>query len=190
MGAFSIWHWLVLLLVFLPPGAVIYVAVKRVRAEKRARTGITPGFKGWLFILAVGQWLNLLYALISIGKYLADEQNKTAMRLIPAIYMIDICVLGISLAFAVVALWTMLHRARTFPRVYKLMFVWAVAAAPLNAFLSYLVVGAYYGRPELGGLIWAELAKNLPSWLGGVLGLLPWLLYVVKSRRVEMTFTR
>jgi hypothetical protein len=191
MGSFSVWHWLVLLVVFAPFAAIIYVAVSRVRAEQRAGTGITPGLKGWLYILAAGQWLGLLKTLGTLGRYVNDPGTTASATAFPALAAVDLSVFGVNIALIATTLWMMMNKARTFPKLYKALCVWLVVALPVNGLLAQAVLSLYYGRPELGVHIWAAVfePESIGAVLGAVIVAVPWWIYLGRSRRVAVTFT-
>jgi hypothetical protein len=184
MQGLSVWHWLVVLLVLAIPGTVIYVAASRARAEGGV---MTPGFKGWLFILAVSIWLGPLWVLGSLAR-LSGDRSPEADRF-PMLFHIDLVIQVVALVLAVASLVLMLRRSSRFPTLYFVQASWAVVSVPLSLVAAMYVLQNAYGIPVTFGQMLEGMAAEFGGWLGGLLGIALWVVYILRSRRVAMTFT-
>ncbi|RVA64817.1 hypothetical protein EN916_35110, partial [Mesorhizobium sp. M7A.F.Ca.CA.001.11.2.1] len=76
MGAFSIWHWAIMLLSI---GVPVFFAV-RSAAKPSQNPEALVGFGGWLMLLAIGQALSPLRTLAELG---ASSDGYNQLMLVP-----------------------------------------------------------------------------------------------------------
>ncbi|MCO6417908.1 DUF2569 family protein [Siccirubricoccus sp. KC 17139] len=187
MQGFSAFHWLVVLLVIAFHAVPLYLAISRVRREKREGQGLTPGAKGWLFLLLWGLWVALILYAVGMLSYYQGPDVGAAFGVIPGVMIVE-SVQNLLLGAALVGVLVLAtRRSRHFRWAWLVL---AVATA-LNAPLNLWMVTDTLRRQDIAFDPLAELAPaDVARWLGTVLGLALWTAYIFRSRRVALTFTR
>jgi len=185
MGSFSIWHWLVVLIAFGIPGTVIYLAVRSTRAEG---TVMTPGIKGWLYILAVTLWIGVLSYSAFLIQALAN--NDPAVSEFPALYWIDVVVAAVGFTVSLVAVIMMHRRSRAFVGAYLTSAAVAVMSFPITVVCTVAILNHIYSVPITAGRLLEAMPSEIGRWAGALVGVGLWVAYVLRSRRVQMTFVR
>lgn len=184
MGSLSVWHWLVLLLGLAIPAGLAVEAIRRARAEGGV---LSPGFKGWLFLLAATVWATPLRGLVEIAVLLGSPGGAGA--LFPWLVWADIGISAVTVLLSAWVLVLMLRRARAFRIAFPLLAGWLVLNLPVSILVARFLLAAVYGvRIGLADMA-AGMMGEMPTWLGGVAATLAWVAYVRRSRRVAMTFT-
>ena len=183
MGSLSVWHWLVLLVAIAIPAALVAEAARRVRAEGGV---MTPGFKGWLFLLAAAVWITPLRGLAEMARMLADEAGVAEH--FPWLVRTDLALSGVSVLLSGLCLVLMLRRAAAFRTVFPLVAGWIVLSFPLSVLAARAVLGSVYGVEVGMAEILAAIRNDIPQWAGGLAATIGWVVYLRRSRRVAMTF--
>lgn len=165
MGTFSIWHWLVVLLILGIPGMIVYAAVKGVRAEQGR---MSPGFKGWLLILAIVNWITALRVMAEFGKTVSELSGETAQRF-PLLFQIDLAINFTGFLLTAWVVFLMMRRSASFPRMFMLLAVWAVIAMPLSLGAALLALQNVYGITVGVADMLNDAASDMGQWLGGVI---------------------
>jgi hypothetical protein len=150
---------------------------------------MTPGFKGWLLVLVVAQWVTFLKILAGMARSLATVDPELS-RDFPILPIVDHMANAVSLSLATATLLVMMKKGQRFPGYFKLQFAWTVTGLPLSATAGYLVMATVYQTPVDVGVMLTELAPDIGGWIGSLIVGGLWLVYVIRSRRVQMTFTR
>lgn len=168
-------------------GAVIYSVRKRSSDNENMGAGVTPGFQGWLLLLAIGVILSPLRLLIEISGYYGNPDISLALREFPiAIYTEA----GLNAALLISALATamlMFMRKKEFRIAFYIQYFINVISLPLS-FLTTTV--ALHRRGLEAQLFDEEGMVAVARWVAVlVIGGL-WVAYVAKSRRVAVTFVR
>src|SRR6266404_119619 len=74
MGSFSIWHWIIVLIIILVPATLIYTTYRR--GKLKSANGSQPsGFGGWLILVVIGQTLAPLRLLVVMAEN-SEEYEK------------------------------------------------------------------------------------------------------------------
>ncbi|WP_211869346.1 DUF2569 family protein [Neoroseomonas terrae] len=183
MGSFSLWHWLVVLAVLAIPAALIVVAVRRAQAEGGV---MTPGFKGWLFILAVAVWLTPLRGLAEMGQMLGAD--GAAAEHFPWLVRADLAITAVTILLSAACLVLMLRRAAAFRTVFPIAAGWIVLNFPLSIIVARFLLHGVYGVEVGLPALFEAMREDIPQWIGGVVAAVAWVFYVRRSRRVAMTF--
>ena len=182
----SVWHWLIVLLVFGPLGWVIYLAGRRVRDERANGQGITAGFKGWLLVLAVTLWIGVFRSVLELAKTIAETDPLVASQF-PALIAGDILVATIGLGTIVTSAWLLTAKSRAFRQMFVATAIWAVFSLPVSVFLAGVVLGGHGVSLNENPLMGSILAEAGVKWATSTIGIGLWLLYVLRSRRVATT---
>jgi hypothetical protein len=185
MGSLSVWHWLLPALLLAIPLALAAEAIRRARTEGGA---ITPGFKGWLFLLAATVWFTPLRGLVEIARLLGDTDG--AGERFPWLVRADLAISAVTVALTGLCLVLMLRRAAAFRIVFPFVAGWVVLNLPLSILLARFLLSSVYGVRIGLAELFAALAADIPPWIGGLVATLAWVLYVRQSRRVAITFVR
>ncbi|MDX8434248.1 DUF2569 family protein [Mesorhizobium abyssinicae] len=176
MGAFSIWHWAIVLLII---GVPVFFAV-RSAAKPPQNPAALIGFGGWLLLLAIGQALSPLRTLAGLGSSSEGYQNLMALPNGPLTVYGEIALLLAFLVLQVVVLVAMLRRS---PR-FKLLFLYRWIAIPVVFILDAVWVSTVLDAPMSQVLAGDAVAAPILSFiLTGI-----WVAYVYKSVRVRNTF--
>ncbi|MBZ9794135.1 DUF2569 family protein [Mesorhizobium sp. ES1-4] len=178
MGAFSIWHWAIVLLLI---GVPVFFAV-RSAAKPSQNPEALVGFGGWLMLLAIGQTLSPLRTLADVANS-ADgyQQLMTLPNGSLAVYG-EIALNIAFLALQLVVLISMLRRSRRFPQLFLLQWL----ALPVVFVLDTIWISSILGAPVSQMLAGDALVTPIASFVGTGI----WAAYVYKSVRVRNTFTR
>jgi hypothetical protein len=185
MGAFSIWHWLVTVLVLAPWATLAFFAIRGARSERGV---MTPGFKGWLLVLVIGQWFAPLRILGELGQY--DSKNSEVSRQFPVLPMIDYATILVGVLLTVSTIYLMMKKKKSFISFFKLQYIWGVASLPLGFLLGVVALSTVYGMAVNTSDLFEILASEIGKWIGLIIFGGIWLTYVLRSRRVRITFTR
>lgn len=186
MVPLSTTHWVqalpALAAIVLPFAAV---AIRSARAEGGA---MTPGFKGWLFVLGAWVWLTLLRGLFEFALVAGDPIHVG--RRLPWLLGVDLLIAGITVALSGLCVVLMLRRAAAFRTVFPLVAAWLVLTLPISVLCAHFVWRVVYASPIgfVGPL--TAVAGDLPRWAVGLAVTMAWVTYVRRSRRVAITFAR
>ncbi|ESY72554.1 DUF2569 family protein [Mesorhizobium sp. M0051] len=178
MGAFSIWHWAIMLLLI---GVPVFFAVRSATKPSQNPAALV-GIGGWLMLLAIGQALSPLRTLANLA--ISAEGYQQLMAL-PNGVMAAYGELALNLAFLalqLVVLVSMLRRSHRFPRLF--LFQWL--AIPVVFILDTIWIASILGVPVNKVLAGDALLAAIASFVGTGI----WTAYVYKSVRVRNTFTR
>jgi cytochrome b561 len=175
MGSFSIWHWLIVLVIF---GVILWLVARSVRAtdaEKHALKGIG----GWLGFLALVQILGLLRVVAgfaeSVTTYAPIAAIPGAKLAIAAELLINIGLVALTLA-TTIALFR--HK-----KAFISLFMYQWLAAPIASFTNVVVVSGALGVPQSDLITSDDVVKVFASFLAGGL----WVWYTRYSVRVANT---
>ncbi|TIU47290.1 MAG: DUF2569 family protein [Mesorhizobium sp.] len=178
MGAFSIWHWVIVLLLI---GVPVFFAV-RSAAKPSQNPEALVGFGGWLMLLTIGQTLSPLRTL---ADFASSADGYQQLMILPngslAVYG-EVALNLAFLALQLVVLVAMLRRSRRFPQLFLLQWL----AIPVVFILDTIWIASILGVPVNQVLAGDALAAPVASFAGTGL----WVAYLYKSMRVRNTFTR
>ena len=176
MGSFSVWHWLIVLLVVAVPACLIGQAVRNRR--KGGNTQLS-GISGWLALLAFGLCMGLLRNLVEFLKGWPDvtagwEANPAARGPLAI-------VVALTVAFLIANLWTIValfRKQRTLRLAY--MTLWLMAAVVPFSVLTMLSVPGVTLEMILP-------AEEIGRTVGTLLLMGAWFWYLSVSERVRNT---
>jgi hypothetical protein len=176
MGSFSIWHWLIVLLVIGLPVALAVTSAKR----KVNSAGQPEGFGGWLLLLAIGQTLTPLRSLGDFVRLVPEYQQVMAIENGPPLVYSEVALTVAYIALQIAVTVFMFRRSSLFPRLY----FWQWIALPIYFVLDGALIHALldigtdqlFTAQEIGGLAAAFVINGL------------WVWYVSASVRVRNTF--
>ena len=178
MGAFSIWHWAIVLLLI---GVPVFFAV-RSAAKPSQNPEALVGFGGWLMLLAIGQALSPLRTLADFANSADGYQRLMTLSNGPlAVYGEVALNLGF-LALQLIVLVSMLRRSLRFPQLFLLQWL----AIPVVFVLDTIWIALILGVPVNQVLAGDALVAPIASFVGTGI----WVAYVYKSIRVRNTFNR
>lgn len=180
MGTFSVWHWLIVVLVV---GVPIWLLVRHLRQRRTAPTNAQPltGIGGWLallgFGLCVGLLRNIAELIIGWSDYVSGFQN-------PAAY-VPLVLMGLAtVAFVFVNIWAIVaffQKQKAFKTTFLIL--WAMSAlVSLVPLLLLTVPGVQFEMIWPGG----EGGRTI----GSIIGMGLWYWYLCVSVRVRNTFVQ
>lgn len=174
---FSIWHWVILLLLI---GVPVFFAVRSASRSSQNPADLV-GFGGWLMLLAIGQALSSLRSLITLVASAEDYQKLMTLPNGALATYGEVALLVAFLALQVAVLVAMLRRSYRFKQLFLCQWI----AIPVLFLLDTVWISAVLGVPVSQVLTGNALATPIVSFvLTGI-----WLAYVYKSVRVRNTFT-
>lgn len=175
---FSIWHWVMLLLLI---GVPVFFAV-RSAAKPPHDPAALVGFGGWLLLLAIGQVLSPLRTLADLAK---SAESYQQLMTVPNGALAVYGEVALNLAFLALQLVVVISMFRRSQR-FKQLFVYQWFAIPVLFVLDTLLISVVLGVPVNQLLAADVLVASLVSFL--LTGI--WVAYVHKSVRVRNTFDR
>ena len=178
MGAFSIWHWAIVLLLI---GVPVFFAVRSAIKPSANPTDLV-GFGGWLMLLAIGQVLSPFRTLAELFSSSEGYQQLMPLPNGPLAVCGEIVLL---LAFAmlqVVVLFAMLRRSPRFKRLFLYQWIAIPVVFVLDAVWTSTVLGVSISRILAGDMMVTVIASFAATGI--------WVAYVYKSVRVRNTFDR
>jgi len=173
----SVWHWLIIILVFVLPAAAAIYTGRRARTP----TGEPEGFGGWLLYLAIGQAVSPLVALATGFKSLSDGLEVWSAPGAPVAVVVETAMnigLFIIVAATTLAMW---RRDARFPTLFGYQWLAYVAVTLIDA-----VMVSYIFNVSVKQVVDGSVREFVQGIVGGGI----WYWYVVKSVRVKNTFTR
>lgn len=177
METFSVWHWVMLLVIIGVPVALIAWFARRSASGDR----VLVGFGGWLLLLAIGQTLAPFRTIAETGKVL--EETYDQLMMFPNGQVVLYGELAITAAFLALQLVTIVLMYRK-SRLFRPFFVYQWLAIPVAFVLELLLVSTALDMP-LGPLFAAAgPEQTLAAFI--ITGL--WVWYLFKSVRVRNTF--
>lgn len=174
---------LIIILVIL--GVIIIAARRRVREEAAHGSGITPGIKGWLLLLAIGLTLAPIRLLIDIAKYYTAPEMASLFRELPLLAYTEAAQNGVLLLAALITLTCLLRKKRGFSIAFYVQYGIGIASLPLNYLVGYLVMR---DRGIDAEFFSEEGMVDVGRWVVMIVVGALWVAYVAKSRRVAVTF--
>ena len=178
MGAFSIWHWAIVLLLI---GVPVFFAV-RSSIKPRQNPDSLVGFGGWLMLLAIGQCLSPFRTLAEL---LSSSEGYHALMTLPNGALAVCGEIVLLLAFAalqVIVLVAMLRRSARFKRLFLYQWIAIAVVFVLDAVWISVIVGAPMSQVLAGDTLVAPIVSFVVTGI--------WVAYVHKSVRVRNTFDR
>ncbi|RWB18835.1 MAG: DUF2569 family protein [Mesorhizobium sp.] len=176
MGAFSIWHWAIVLLII---GVPVFFAVRSATKPSQNPDSLV-GFGGWLMLLAIGQALSPFRTLGELFSSSEGYQQLMPLANGPLAVCGEIVLL---LAFAVVqvvVLFAMLRRSPSFKRLFLYQWIAIPVVFILDSAWTSTILGAPMSRVLAGNALVAAIASFAVTGI--------WVAYVYKSVRVRNTF--
>lgn len=178
MGAFSIWHWVIVLLFI---GVPVFFAVRSAVKPSQNPEALV-GFGGWLMLLAIGQALSPLRTLADLANSVEGYQQLMTLSNGPLVVYGDVAFNLAFLALQLVVLVSMLRRSHRFPQLFLSQWF----AIPVVFILDTIWISSILGVPV--NQVFAGDALVAPIAAFVVTGI--WVAYVYRSVRVRNTFTR
>jgi len=167
--------------------AAAVVAVLRWRAERRAGSGLTPGFKGWLLLFLAVLWLSVPRLLAGIVDLLAEIEGEPDGG---GLALFDVAHAGVTLALVAITAALPARRARVFPHVQAALLAWTALYIPTVLVLLVTVSPSTFTPPLDPAQALASLSgAEVGSWAIRSAAALAWLVYARRSRRVAITCT-
>ncbi|TPN48795.1 MULTISPECIES: DUF2569 family protein [unclassified Mesorhizobium] len=178
MGAFSVWHWAIVLLLI---GVPVFFAA-RSAAKPSQNPEALVGFGGWLMLLAIGQALSPLRTLADFANSADGYQQLMALSNGPLAVYGEVALNLAFLALQLVVLVSMLRKSRRFPQLFLLQWL----AIPVVFVLDTIWISSILGVPVNQVLAGDALAASIASFVAAGI----WVAYVYRSVRVRNTFNK
>ncbi|PBC01933.1 DUF2569 family protein [Mesorhizobium sp. WSM3860] len=176
MGAFSIWHWAIVLLII---GVPVFFAVRSAIKPSQNPDSLV-GIGGWLMLLAIGQTLSPFRTLAEL---FSSSEGYQQLMLLPNGPLAVCGEIVLLLAFAGLQVFVLFAMLRRSPR-FKRLFLYQWIAIPVMFILDAVWMSTILGAPMSQVLAGDALAAPITSFvLTGI-----WTAYVYKSVRVRNTF--
>ncbi|MBY3220298.1 DUF2569 family protein [Rhizobium laguerreae] len=176
MGSFSIWHWVIVFLIFGVPVCLAVISAWRTTDPVNGPSG----FGGWLLLLAIAEVLGLLRALANVANSI---ENYTEYNSIGGSQLVIVGEAVLSLALVMlqaVVVWFMFKKDRLFPRLFFYQWIAIAVAFVLDVALVSAVLGVGVSQFLTAEVVGPSVAAFIITGL--------WVWYVSKSLRVRNTF--
>lgn len=174
MGAFSIWHWIILLAIL--GGIAVIVWKSRPPAEDNSSL---EGIGGWLAVLLVLQTLGILNIVISAHMNFKGYEGLWDIPNIILVLCTDVAMNIVQLALGLTVLWAGLKKKRIFVDLF--FYQWLLT--PMLFILGLAIAGSLLGRGFSDLLTLDDMPELFQQVILG--GLLVW--YTRASVRVKNT---
>ena len=140
------------------------------------------GFGGWLIWLAIGQALAIPRMVQKLVAYYGDESTPAMFQATPVAMYGELILWVCYLVLVIYTTGAFFYKKRAFKRAFT------IQSLSLLAFgiIDLIWISAVDGVP-LAAMI-NEGAGQLGSAVGATIGMIPWVAYVWRSRRVANTF--
>ncbi|RUT95781.1 DUF2569 family protein [Mesorhizobium sp. USDA-HM6] len=178
MGAFSILHWAIVLLIV---GVPVFFAV-RSSIKPSQNPDSLVGIGGWLMLLAIGQVLSPFRTLAELFSLSEGYQQLMPLPNGPLAVCGEIVLLLAFAALQVVVLFAMLRRSPRFKRLFFYQWIAIPVVFILDAVWTSAVLGAPIRQILAGDALVAVIASFAVTGI--------WVAYVYRSVRVRNTFDR
>lgn len=174
---------------------IVVVSVAYLSSAREAE-GITPGFKGLLFVLVALQSTTPIRATLDLFLALRGAGGSPESWLfgVPGDFPLASGALtgliAIDLLLAVMSFAAMMRRSRRFPGIFEVHFYYYISYNLLAIPMVAAIMNLVYGADVPAARVFLHLLDYAPEW-GAILvvgGLS--LTYLTKSRRAEITFVR
>jgi hypothetical protein len=184
VGSFSIWHWLVVVLVVAVPVGLIVWLTQR---NKRRTAGQLKGFGGWLILLAIGTWLAPFRTLAAMSHLMDGVDSAVVSRLWLA-FSGEFVLFGGLEALEISLIVLMTRKSWRFPSMFVWTAIYSIALFPVDFLWSSTVISIETGA-TFGSVLNPDI-KMIGQWIVLSLVLALWMSYVTLSKRVANTFVR
>ena len=178
MGAFSIWHWAIVLLLI---GVPVFFAVRSTVKPSQNPEALV-GFGGWLMLLAIGQTLSPLRTLADLANSVEGYQQLMTVSNGPLAVYGELALNLAFLTLQLIVLVSMLRRSHRFPQLFLCQWL----AIPVVFILDTIWIASILGVPSNQVVAGDALVAPIASFVGTGI----WVAYVYRSVRVRNTFTR
>lgn len=189
-------YWMQLALPAVASAFWILVVSVAYISSARESEGITPGFKGLLFVFVALQSMTPIRAALDLVLALRGPDGNPDSWLfgVPGDFPIARGALTglivIDLLFALVSFATMMRRSRRFPGIFEIHFYYYISYNLLAIPMVAAIMNLLYGAEVPVAHVFVHLLDYAPEWgailvVGGIS-----LAYLTKSRRAEITFVR
>jgi hypothetical protein len=182
MGAFSIWHWIILLAIL---GGIAVIVRKSRSARATDNTDPTKGnselegIGGWLVVLLVLQTLGILNIVLSAHLNFKGYDGLWDVPNISFVIFTDVAMNIVQLALGLTVLWAGLNKKRIFVDLF--FYQWLLT--PVLFILGLAIAGSLLGGGFSDLLTVGELRELFPQvFFGGL-----WVWYTRASVRVKNT---
>jgi hypothetical protein len=181
MGAF---RPLLGLMLAIAVGLAVYAIAQRVMRQRQPPVATTvEGFWGWLLLLAIGQWLAVLYLLSEILRRLPLYQRAWETSGQRAEALGEIVGRLVILAFVTAAAVLMTRKSRLYPRLLRIELVGMVVLPALGGLWLIEESGTYVTEPKL----WLAVTVRFVATAAVAAA---WYVYSQHSLRMRNTFVR
>jgi hypothetical protein len=178
MGTFSIWHWLIVLVVI---GVPIWLLVRysRQRRNGQLTNAQLTGIGGWLALLAFGLCVSFLRNVLRFAK---EFEGYSDAWMVPAARVPLVVAISAIVVYLAVHLWTIIalfQKRKYFRRLF--LGYWIVSSLAALALLPMLTVP---------GVTFDMLLppEEIVTQIGSTIGIGIWVWYTRVSVRVKNTF--
>lgn len=148
---------------------------------------MTAGFKGWLFLLAVGIWSSI-FSQIKEATSLFGDKNEIYDKFY-GLWVIDSTVTISGCALTSISLILMLRRSRHFLASFIVHGAFSIVSPYLSAVLASIILKNHNINMSVLQVLEAN-AELIGRWVPGTILVVCWLIYLRRSRRVALTFVR
>ena len=188
--------WMRIALTVLAIGFWILVVSVAYLSSAREVEGITPGFKGLLFVFVALQSMTPIRATLDLFLALRGPDGNPESWLFgvrgdfPLASGALTGLVAIDLLLALVSFATMMRRSRRFPGIFEVHFYYYISYNLLAIPLVAAIMNLVYDAEVPVAHVFVHLLDYAPEW-GAILvvgGLS--LAYLTKSRRADITFVR
>lgn len=178
MGAFSVWHWVVVLIVL---GVPAWILVRHLRQKRASPADAEPsGIEGWLAFMAFGLCLGLFRNVVgtveAYPSYMSGFRNPDGRLQLTMVGLVTVAYMIVNL-LVIVALF---RKKRATRPLYLVFWIFS-ALVPLSLFLLLTVPGVrlemLYSAEDVGWNIARVVIVGLWYW------------YLCVSVRVKNTLT-
>lgn len=171
-----------------PPLAAPAIGIASAATREAAPPRELKGIGGWLILVAIGQVIGPLSALLQAVKYYVSEVDGELLAEFPATFYGEILMNVAYLAFMIFTAVLFFRHSRLFPRFFILELILVIVFPLLDLLWAAVTVSIYSGQS------FTDFLTLEPKDIGTIVatGIINpiWIAYTLRSKRVANTFVK
>ena len=171
----------------LPPSVSDRVVAEEGPTEFKDGEPEPSGISGWLGLLAFGQVIGILRMIMALGQNLQAIGGDIGTR-VPLSLWGELVMQVAFICLSIYTAWLLFHHSRRFPGFFIAQMVCAIFFPVVDLLWVAAVFSTSLDRP-ISAFLMIEPLEGARMTVGAIVATI-WISYVLRSRRVAITFTK